>query len=131
MDGSYCRWKGEKKKGSRLDPFYVLYHDIFPPNARIRKLIVPFKGKKRKRKSNESEHKPETETTAEDELIAPLNWAQRLKRVFNIDISLCPHRGSTMRVIADITTPDIIQKILNHIEAQPPPLNSQKTAHYT
>jgi hypothetical protein len=28
-----------------------------------------------------------------------------------------------MRVIADIIDPDIIQKILDHIEAQPPPLN--------
>jgi hypothetical protein len=27
-----------------------------------------------------------------------------------------------MRVIADITDPDIIQKMLDHIEAQPPPI---------
>ena len=47
-----------------------------------------------------------------------LTWAQRLKRVFNIDISVCPLCGGTMRVIADITDPDIIQKILDHIEAQ-------------
>jgi len=33
----------------------------------------------------------------------------------------CPLCGGTMRVIADITDPDIIQKILDHIEAQPPP----------
>ena len=32
-------------------------------------------------------------------------------------------RGA-MRVIADITDPDIIQKILDHIEAQPPPVES-------
>ena len=44
-----------------------------------------------------------------------------LKRVFNIEITLCPLCGGTMRVIADITNPDIIQKILDHIEAQPPP----------
>ena len=30
----------------------------------------------------------------------------------------------TIRVIADITDPDIIQKILDHIEAQPPPVKS-------
>jgi hypothetical protein len=29
-----------------------------------------------------------------------------------------------MRVIADITDPDLIQKILDHIAAQPPPLES-------
>jgi hypothetical protein len=29
--------------------------------------------------------------------------------------------GGTMRIIADITDPDIIHKILDHIEVQPPP----------
>jgi len=28
-----------------------------------------------------------------------------------------------MRVITDITDPDLIQKILDHIAAQPPPVN--------
>ena len=104
----------------------VRYHGVFAPNARIRQRIVPTKGKKAKikKKSDKGEHKPETEAKVEDELIAPLSWAQRLKRVFNLDINLCPFCGGTLRVIADITDPDIIQKILNHIEAQPPPINS-------
>jgi hypothetical protein len=29
-----------------------------------------------------------------------------------------------MRVIADITDPDLIQKILDHIAAQPPPIKT-------
>ena len=62
------------------------------------------------------------EAASRNELIAPLTWAQRLKRVFNIEITLCPLCGGTMRVIADITDPDVIQKILDHIEAQPPPI---------
>lgn len=104
----------------------VRYHGVFAPNARIRKRIVPTKGKKAKikKKSDKGEHKPETEAKVEDDLIAPLSWAQRLKRVFNLDINLCPFCGGTLRVIADITDPVIIQKILNHIEAQPPPINS-------
>jgi len=32
--------------------------------------------------------------------------------------------GGTMRVIADITDPDLVQKILEHIEPQPPPIKS-------
>ena len=63
------------------------------------------------------------EAVSRNELVAPLTWAQRLKRVFNIDITLCPRCGGTIRVIADITNTDIIQKILDHIEAQPPPLS--------
>ena len=37
--------------------------------------------------------------------IAPLIWAQRLKRVFELDITLCPHCGGRLRVIADVTEP--------------------------
>ena len=58
---------------------------------------------------------------SQNELLAPLSWAQRLKRVFNIDITLCPLCGGTMRIISDITDPDLIQKILDHLAAQPPP----------
>ena len=64
------------------------------------------------------------EAVSRDELVAPLTWAQRLRRVFNIDITLCPLCGGTMRVIADITDPELIQKILDHIAAQPPPLKA-------
>ena len=67
------------------------------------------------------------EAASHDELVAPLTWAQRLKRVFNIDITLCPLCGGTMRVIADITDPDVIQKILDHIEARPPPFKFATT----
>ena len=77
-----------------------------------------------KGKEDSKTHKSVEETVRQDELIAPLSWAQRLKRVFNIDITLCPLCGGAMRVIADITDPDIIQKILDHIEAQPPPVES-------
>jgi hypothetical protein len=106
----------------------VRYHSVFAPNARIRKLIVPTKRKKTKSKLDQNERKSMAKTESADELITPLNWAQRrsrepLKRVFNIDISVCPLCGGTMRVIADIIGPDTIQKILDHIEAQPPPLN--------
>jgi len=93
----------------------------------MRKLIVPTKCKKVK--IDRSERKSVTESDAADELIAPLTWAQRLKRVFNIDITLCPLCGGTMRVIADVTDPDIIQKILDHIEAQPPPLQTATATH--
>jgi hypothetical protein len=45
---------------------------------------------------------------------APLAWANRLKRVFEIDISVCPRCGGTLRIIANITDPDVIRSILDH-----------------
>jgi predicted enzyme related to lactoylglutathione lyase len=68
---------------------------------------------------------------------APLTWAQRLKRVFEIDITLCPLCGGLLCVncrliaaqsakqfatrIADVTDPDVIRKILDHVNSRAPP----------
>ena len=95
----------------------------------MRKLIVPKRRKRRTGKEDSKTDKTLSNATGQDELISPLSWAQRLKRVFNIDITLCPLCGGTMRVIADITDPDVIQKILNHVEAQPPPLKTATVIH--
>ncbi len=62
--------------------------------------------------------KPSTET---DRPLAPLSWAERLKRVFKIDIELCPKCGGRLRVIAAITEPNAIQKILDHVHQQQAP----------
>jgi hypothetical protein len=87
------------------------------------------KCKKNKAKIDRSERRSVADSNAVDELIAPLTWGHRLKRVFNIDITVCPLRGGSMRVIADIIDPDIIQKILDHIEPRPPPLKPATTIH--
>ena len=40
---------------------------------------------------------------------------QRLKRVFHIDIEHCGVCGATLRVIACIDTPEVIERILAHL----------------
>ena len=106
----------------------VRYHGVFAPNSKMRKFIVPKKSTrsvmKLKNKGHDKRHKMAEQAASRNDLVAPLTWAQRLKRVFNIDITLCPLCGRTMRVIPEITDPDIIQKILDHIEAHPPPVES-------
>jgi hypothetical protein len=37
-----------------------------------------------------------------------MTWAQRLKRVFNIDIEVCARCGGSARVIACIEDPEVI-----------------------
>ena len=61
----------------------VRYHGIFAPNARIRKRIVPTKGKKTKtsKKSDKGEYKAETVAKVDDALIAPLSWAHLSSRL--------------------------------------------------
>ncbi len=45
-----------------------------------------------------------------------MTWAQRLKRVFNIDINTCPRCGSAVKVIACIEEQEVIDKILAHLK---------------
>jgi hypothetical protein len=49
---------------------------------------------------------------------AAMTWAQRLKRVFGIDIETCPACGGTLRIIACIEDPAVINKILTHLDSK-------------
>ena len=44
-----------------------------------------------------------------------LTWAQRLKRVFAIDIEVCRRCGGKLKVIASIEDPPVIEWILGHL----------------
>jgi hypothetical protein len=45
-----------------------------------------------------------------------MTWAQRLKRVFGIDIETCPACGGAVRIVACIEDPQVIGKILTDLE---------------
>jgi hypothetical protein len=45
-------------------------------------------------------------------------WAQRLKRVFGIDIETCPVCGGAVRIIACSEDPAVIKKILTHLDTK-------------
>ena len=81
------------------------YHGVFAPNFKHRRRIVP---------------KPAHQTAREPHASrpAPMSWMQRLKHVFHIDIEHCGVCGGTLRVIACIETPDVIQRILTHLAAR-------------
>jgi hypothetical protein len=44
-----------------------------------------------------------------------ITWAQRLKRVFQIDIETCNKCGGAVKVIACIEDPVVIRRILDHL----------------
>jgi hypothetical protein len=86
------------------------YHGVLAPNHRWRRLVTPAKRGKRV--------KPiaSTEVRSPAERHAAMTWAQRLKRVFNIDIEVCSRCGGSVRVIACIENQDVIDRILAHLE---------------
>ena len=94
----------------------VRYHGVFAPNARHRALLV---AKPRVRIPSATEQ-PKARASR-----AAMTWMQRLRRVYDIDISVCPHCGGALKVLAVITEPVVIAAILAHVakrEARAPPV---------
>lgn len=44
------------------------------------------------------------------------SWAQRLKRVFGIEIDACARCGGKLKIIASIEASEMIAKILAHLQ---------------
>jgi hypothetical protein len=80
------------------------------PNSKHRALLTPV----RRGKGNKSKALPETQGRSHAERRASMTWAQRLKRVFNIEIETCQRCGGAVRVIACIEDPALIEEILTH-----------------
>ena len=45
-----------------------------------------------------------------------MTWAQRLKRVFNIEVTTCVHCSGAARIVASVEEPHAIRAILDHFD---------------
>ncbi len=57
-----------------------------------------------------------------------MSWARRLKRVFCIEIESCARCGCKLKIIASIEEPQLIAKILAHLERAAPEQNQSELA---
>ena len=93
------------------------FHGVFAPNSKHRVEVTPAKrGKGRTHQ--------ETEDKTPEQRHKAMSWAQRLKRVFNIDVTICPECGGEAKVIACVEDQVVIDKIFDHLMkkgALPPP----------
>jgi hypothetical protein len=88
-----------------------LVHGVFAPNSKYRALVIPAKRGKGGNKAKATDEPP---TPAEHH--AAMTWAQRLKRVFNIDIETCQACGGPVKIISCIEDPVVIKQILEHLK---------------
>jgi hypothetical protein len=92
------------------------FHGVFAPNSKHRALVTPAKrGKGNRPKAADGQ---EEQTPVQRH--AAMTWAQRLTRVFKIDVETRRICGGTARVIACIEDPVIIKKILTYLEEKLP-----------
>ncbi len=85
---------------------------MFAPNSKHRVLVTPAK----RGKGNQRGVNNEAEDRIPAERHVSMTLAQRLKRVFNIDITTCGECGGAVKVIASIEDPAVIKQILAHLE---------------
>ena len=87
-------------------------HVVFEPNSKHRADVT----RKTKIKNNQSRN---INTPLDcEERRSKMSWAMRLKRVFNIDVTVCRHCQGTVKIIACIEEPSVINKILASINQQ-------------
>ena len=87
---------------------------MFAPNSNHRALIIPAK----RGKGREASPDKQGEEKTPFERRVAITWAQRLKRVFAIDVETCSECGGDVGIIASIEDPVVIRKILDHLEAK-------------
>ena len=93
------------------------FHGVFAPNSKYRALVTPAKRGKSKKAITKEQRQNQTPA----ERRASMTWAQRLKRVFDIDVATCSECGGDVHIIASIEDPLVIRKILDQLDGKAPP----------
>ncbi len=85
------------------------FHGLFAPNSKHRGRVTG------EAKRNKNQLTAIDVPQSCEERRSKMSWAMRLKRVFNIDVTVCRHCQGFVRIIACIEEQPVINKILAHI----------------
>jgi hypothetical protein len=86
------------------------YHGVFAPHGSLRAAITPAQRGKGGKSTEEGADKSATPRHV------AMSWAQRLQRVFAIEIETCARCHGRMKVIASIEDAAVIAQILAHLD---------------
>jgi hypothetical protein len=94
------------------------FHGVFAPHSQLRAAVTP---------THRGVGVPKPLCTPPSDPAKPpmprhvaMSWARRLKRVFGIEIEGCAHCGGALKIIASIEEPQVIGKILWHLQRTGP-----------
>jgi Putative transposase len=93
------------------------YHSVLAPHSQYRGAVTPAhrgRGAPKPSVSGAEAAKPSPPRHV------ALSWARRLKRVFGVQIEGCARCGGQLKIIASIEEPQLIAKILSHLERAAP-----------
>jgi hypothetical protein len=91
------------------------FHGVFAPHSKLRAAVTSaHRGVGATQRTPVAACKPPTPRHV------AMNWARRLKRVFGIEIERCAHCGGKLAIIASIEEPEIITRILSHLQRTAP-----------
>ena len=101
------------------------FHGLLAPNANLRAQLTP-SGRGKRPAIDAVSTQASSDHRTPDEKRRAMTWAQRLKRVFGIDVTTCTYCSGTVRIIASIEEPTAIRQILAHFEKH----GALEQAHY-
>jgi len=86
---------------------------ICAPNAKLRTQLTP-SGRGKRPATDVASAGANVDDLSPIDRWRAMTWAQRLKRVFGIDVKTCIHCGGSVRSVASIEEPKAIRAILDH-----------------
>ena len=90
------------------------YHGVFAPHSQYRAAVTPAHRGRGAATLPVSGADPTQPSTPRH---VAMSWARRLKRVFGVEIESCTRCGGELKIIASIEEPQLIAKILSHLES--------------
>jgi hypothetical protein len=97
---------------------------VLGPNAKLRSRVVPPGPFEQEKPATEADSAAECEVDTVQVRPQRVCWARLLKRVFDVDMRICPNCGVwELKIIAAILERPVIENILSHLglDPQPPP----------
>jgi len=101
------------------------FHGVFAPNATWRAQLTPL-GRGKRPAADVASAGANIDDRSPIERRRAMTWAQRLKRVFGIDVKTCIHCGGSVRIVVSIEEPKAIRAILDHFAKH----GAMEPAHY-